>query len=1098
VSASTCRTLWCISVVLPWILSSVALKAQEPPPFPSIYALRFDGSDDYVVVPDSESLKPREALTIEAWIKSETTQGARVIVSKWGPGYGPGYIFKDHNWTDGLRLQVILAEGGEADVAGETPIALNRWIHVAATFDSAHARLYYNGELDGEVAGGLAIKNGPIHLLIGSVYDGREVFKGLIDEVRIWNYARSQEEIQATMHRALRGDEPGLVAYWRFNEAPGDQRVLDYSPYGNHGTLGATDSPDPQDPERVYTGGVSPIQVAIDEAAPGSTIVIPPGTYKLAEPLNFRGKGIAVRSEAGPELTRIELETPSDVLGAVVVFSGLEGRGTVFEGFTVSGGPVGVLCNGTSPTLRNLHVVDNDCGVECRSGAMPLLKDCKLERNGPSEGGGALRCTSSSPVLVRCSILNNRGEAPGGGAVFCKSGSRPTFIDCRIEQNGFWTAEEGYGGGICCVESSVVLSNCTVSFNWVRDDFDGGTVEGAGIYLWTAAALIEGCTIRGNWGTSIKAGGIYCGGGTRAEIIDCRIEGNQAAGVFVEDAHVLISWSVLAANRRTGITLVRSDGEILNCTVADTFGVGIRLEDSALLLRNSIVWGNDAGGLEVSGTSEPALWYCCLQGEEPSAERGIINQDPRFCSWGDRGEVYVDAGFAGTGDGSRNAPYTSLGPALQFSYDLREDSPCLAASEDGLPIGARPIGCTAQVAENRLVHLSSGTYRIFGYTLRHKVSLIGQGPEATIVLGSVFGLETGGQLALLTVTGGRNGGIVIESGGSPGIRNCVVEKNYWGDWLGNFGPGLYCGPGSAPQVINCVFRDNEAYYMRGAGIYCGNNSSGLFQNCIIEGNDSDGDGGGIFCESRAQPVFRNCVITRNGGMPPGCGVYLSAESSPVFINCTIADNPWGAGIWWEEGSSPALTNCIVWGNGTAPPPGGLIKYSCIEGEAVRPGPGNLNADPLFVKSASDQGDPSGGWDYHLRPDSPCIDAGTSEGVAPTDIEGNPRACSQAVDIGAYESCPEIPPAFLRGDANSDTQVDLSDPLFTLRYLFSLGPNPLCFDAADPTDDGKIDLQDVLSLLTFLFAGGMPPGSPYPNCGPDPTPDALPCVQSPCQ
>jgi len=58
-------------------------------------------------------------------------------------------------------------------------------------------------------------------------------FAGLIDEVRIWNYARTQAEIQATMNTTLKGNEPGLVGYWNFD----DGTANDSSPYRNHGTL---------------------------------------------------------------------------------------------------------------------------------------------------------------------------------------------------------------------------------------------------------------------------------------------------------------------------------------------------------------------------------------------------------------------------------------------------------------------------------------------------------------------------------------------------------------------------------------------------------------------------------------------------------------------------------------------------------------------------------------------------------------------------------------------------------------------------------------------------------------------------------------------
>jgi hypothetical protein len=78
-------------------------------------------------------------------------------------------------------------------------------------------------------------------------------------------------------------------------------------------------------------------------------------------------------------------------------------------------------------------------------------------------------------------------------------------------------------------------------------------------------------------------------------------------------------------------------------------------------------------------------------------------------------------------------------------------------------------------------------------------------------------------------------------------------------------------------------------------------------------------------------------------------------------------------------------------------------------------------------------------------------------------------------------------------------VVLTDPVFTLNYLFLLGPAPPCPDAADANDSGRIDLADVMFTLNFLFLNGPDPPPPGPNApGPDPTADRLPeCSGSPC-
>lgn len=81
--------------------------------------------------------------------------------------------------------------------------------------------------------------------------------------------------------------------------------------------------------------------------------------------------------------------------------------------------------------------------------------------------------------------------------------------------------------------------------------------------------------------------------------------------------------------------------------------------------------------------------------------------------------------------------------------------------------------------------------------------------------------------------------------------------------------------------------------------------------------------------------------------------------------------------------------------------------------------------------------------------------------------------------------------FIRGDANQDGIVDLSDAVFTLNYLFLGGEVPKCLDASDVDDSGIIDLSDAVYLLNNLFLGGQV--IPPPNAlGEDTTDDALSC------
>ena len=93
-----------------------------------------------------------------------------------------------------------------------------------------------------------------------------------------------------------------------------------------------------------------------------------------------------------------------------------------------------------------------------------------------------------------------------------------------------------------------------------------------------------------------------------------------------------------------------------------------------------------------------------------------------------------------------------------------------------------------------------------------------------------------------------------------------------------------------------------------------------------------------------------------------------------------------------------------------------------------------------------------------------------------------------------------PTQFRRGDANSDRLVDISDPIFTLSYLFLGGQAPACLEAGNANDDALLDLSDPVYLLESLFLGGglgriAAPGA-Y-ACGTGGAFRGLPCDDSPC-
>ncbi len=82
--------------------------------------------------------------------------------------------------------------------------------------------------------------------------------------------------------------------------------------------------------------------------------------------------------------------------------------------------------------------------------------------------------------------------------------------------------------------------------------------------------------------------------------------------------------------------------------------------------------------------------------------------------------------------------------------------------------------------------------------------------------------------------------------------------------------------------------------------------------------------------------------------------------------------------------------------------------------------------------------------------------------------------------------------FMRGDANSDGTISISDSLMLRRFLFNGDRRPPCMDAADANDDGSVNLTDPIMILSHIHLGGAPLPAPYLEVGPDPTGDNRGC------
>ena len=105
----------------------------------------------------------------------------------------------------------------------------SQWIHVAMTWDGTALRTFVNGveRITTKATGTQMLKTvaGPLVVGCNPPYFG--CFSGLFDEFRVWNVARTPDEIMAHYNKAVVGNEPGLIGYWKFDEAPGAVTAVD-------------------------------------------------------------------------------------------------------------------------------------------------------------------------------------------------------------------------------------------------------------------------------------------------------------------------------------------------------------------------------------------------------------------------------------------------------------------------------------------------------------------------------------------------------------------------------------------------------------------------------------------------------------------------------------------------------------------------------------------------------------------------------------------------------------------------------------------------------------------------------------------------------
>ena len=177
-------------------------------------ALSFDGTNDKISVPDNNALDLTNNYTFEAWIYPKAFTFLGGIISKYNTNSSNGYMLR---LTSSGNFRGLSFDGMET---ADNILNANTWYHIAAVNNNGTRTLYVNGTAVA-MTGSAFVQANSDPLIIGKDFDaesGRRFFNGDIDEIRIWNTARTLQQITAAKDAPLVGNESNLVLYYNFNQ----------------------------------------------------------------------------------------------------------------------------------------------------------------------------------------------------------------------------------------------------------------------------------------------------------------------------------------------------------------------------------------------------------------------------------------------------------------------------------------------------------------------------------------------------------------------------------------------------------------------------------------------------------------------------------------------------------------------------------------------------------------------------------------------------------------------------------------------------------------------------------------------------------------
>ena len=205
-------------------------------------ALNFDGTDDYVNIPDS-NIFDTQTFTVSFWAKSNSISRQSPVDKWWDSSIRQWDIVFNNEAVGRIDFYIGYSSGFKMVQYIDDRIYDGNWHFYTFTMNNGVIKIWIEGVEKASVSTGYTMlyNTAPVYIGKCSYGEGQNFlpFKGLIDEVRIYNRALSPTEI-AEHYQGVFKDETGLVGYWSFDKVESNGTVLDKSGQGNTGTLKPT------------------------------------------------------------------------------------------------------------------------------------------------------------------------------------------------------------------------------------------------------------------------------------------------------------------------------------------------------------------------------------------------------------------------------------------------------------------------------------------------------------------------------------------------------------------------------------------------------------------------------------------------------------------------------------------------------------------------------------------------------------------------------------------------------------------------------------------------------------------------------------------